>query len=125
MPRRLMEQYYKQEEFEQMVKKLNALYSKMSPWRKTQARKKHEDLFGETIENGEVYFKREDGPAFDDVIKLSQLSMERLLLALFSGNYGLEESAQHVHEQREQELREAHARYSPIDNLKRRSTSEE
>jgi hypothetical protein len=70
-----------------------------------------------SIPTGEYYFKRKDGPAYTDVIKLSRLSMERFLFALFSGNFGLEQFTQQVNEQRPAELTAEHARYSPVDHI--------
>ena len=49
-------------------------------------RKEHEDLFGETILPGEDYLKRKTGPAWDNSVKLSQLSVERVFLSIFDDN---------------------------------------
>ena len=66
-----------------MVSRINAFASEYSPWKYTHARKEHQDLFGDVIKPGEYYFKHGSGPAFDDVIKLSAPSMEKLCFALF------------------------------------------
>lgn len=100
MSGRFVGEYYTEEEFKEMVEKLNALMPRLSPWQWTHARKEHEDLFGEMVKPGDYYFKRKDGPAYGDVIKLSRLSMERLLVALFSGNFPLAQLAQENHEAR-------------------------
>ena len=107
-----------------MVEKLNALNHPTFPWQWTQARKEHEDLFGETIQDGETYFKREIGAAWDSVIKLSRLSMERLLYALFSANLGLQEVGEEIAQQRQEELLEAHRRFSPVEALFRKRDDE-
>lgn len=121
MPRGFIEQYYSEAELREMVAKLNALGAQISPWRETSARKEHADLFGERIERGEVYFKREDGPAYDNNIKLSRLSMERFLVALFSGNCGLDHLASQIREDREQKRIEESRRFSPVESLLKNS----
>lgn len=62
--------------------------------------------------NGEKCY----GPAWGDVIKLSRLSMERLLYALFSANF-LEKFAERINEERLERLKEAHERFSPVARL--------
>src|SRR5439155_18285853 len=83
MPRQPIEKYYSEKELHQMVSRINAFASEYSPWKFTHARKEHRDLFGDVIKPGEYYFKHGSGPAFDDVIKLSAPSMEKLCFALF------------------------------------------
>jgi hypothetical protein len=117
MPRQYWERYFSDEEFREMVEKLNALTPFAFPWQPTTARKAHEDHFGEAIQDGEVYFKRQVGAGWSDAIKLSRLSMERMLDALFSANPGLEGIAERIHEARQEEMREAHQRYSPLNAL--------
>jgi hypothetical protein len=117
MPRRFLEEYYSDEELAKMVRKLNALTSRWSPWQRTQARKEHEDLFEETIQPNEVYFKRRVGSAWGDDIKLSRLSMERLLFVLFDANPSLEKLAEQIGKERLERLREEHERCSPVARL--------
>jgi hypothetical protein len=81
-----MDLCYSEENFNKYLQLLNALSSEYSQWHYTTARKDHVDLFGGAIKHGEEYFKRGNGPAFSDVIKISQQSMDRLLYALFSWN---------------------------------------
>ena len=83
MPRQPIEKYYSEKELHEMVSRINAFASEYSPWKFTHARKEHQDLFREVIKPGEYYFKHGSGPAFDDVIKLSAPSMEKLCFALF------------------------------------------
>jgi hypothetical protein len=66
---------------------------------------------------GEVYFKRQIGPAWDEMIKLSRLSMERLLFAFFNANSGLEKLAEQLNEERLARWREAPQRASPVTAL--------
>lgn len=125
MPRQFLEEYFSDEEFREMVEKLNGLNPSVFPWKWTTARKEHEDLFGETIRNGEVYFKREIGVGWGDAIKLSRLSMERMLYALFSANPGLEGLAEEICEARLKELQETYRRYSPANALFRGEEEED
>lgn len=84
---------YSDEGLHGMVEKLNAFTSTMFPWRLVQARKQHEDIFGETIKDREMYFKIEAGQAFDNVIKVSQGSMDKLVFVLFRTSPMLEDLA--------------------------------
>lgn len=86
-------------------------------WRPTNASTKHEDLFEETIRNGEVYFRRHVSAGWGDDIKLSRLPMKRILYALFTGNPGLEGLAKKTYKVCCEELREAHRRYSALSAL--------
>jgi len=78
MPRQPVEHYYSEKEPHEMVDRINAFSSEYAPWKFTQARKEHQDLFGEVIKRGDHYFKYGRGPAFDNVVKQSAFSMERL-----------------------------------------------
>jgi hypothetical protein len=60
------------------LQRLNAL-TPVWQWCSTGARKDHEDIFGVEIKRGEIYFKKQVGPAFGSVEKLSRVSMEKLL----------------------------------------------
>jgi hypothetical protein len=96
MPREPIEQYYSEKELHQMVSCINAFASEYSPWKFTHARKEHEDLFGDVIKPGEYYFKHGSGPAFDDVIKLSASSMEKLCFAVFESAIFLKPMADRI-----------------------------
>lgn len=109
--------YYREDEFALMVRRLNTFYGPYDQWRATTARKKHRDLYGRLIKSGEVYYKRQIGPAWDAQLKLSQLSLARLLYALFAGNPELERVADRAVEREIAWLQEQHARYSPVDRL--------
>ena len=43
-------------------------------------------LFGQRINDGDTYYKRQTGPAFDDVLKLSRQSMAKLIYCLTQYN---------------------------------------
>lgn len=117
MPRGFLEDYYSDEEFHQMLGWLNALSPEWSGWRHVTARKEHEDLFGEAIGRSEVYFQRQIGVAWGDSLKLSRLSMERLLYAVFAGNQLLADLAREVGDIRQEALRETVQRCSPLSTI--------
>ena len=100
-------EYHSAEELLEMFKKLDAISEQMLPWQETKARKEHSDLFGEAIRPGEYYFKRRTGHGFHDDVKLSQVSMDRFLYALFAGNAQLQYIARFLQEKRLNEMREA------------------
>jgi len=58
-----------------------------SPWQETTARTSHEDLFGRDIKTGEIYYNRNAGAAYDDIIKISRLSMARLVYVFSYCNF--------------------------------------
>ena len=118
MPRQPFEQHYSEKELHEMVNRINAFASDYSPWKFTQARKEHEDLFGEVIKPGEHYFKYARGPAFDDVIKLSALSMEKLCFALFESAVFLKSIADQILEQRQKRMFDAMRKLSIRRNRK-------
>lgn len=55
-------------------------------WQPTDARKDHEDEFGNRIQDGETYFSRDIGPGWADKAKLSRRSMEVLLRCILWSN---------------------------------------
>lgn len=111
-------QIYDDDELDDYVKKLNALYTWPDQgWRKTQARKDHVDEFGDRVVDGESYFKREYGPAWDDVLKLSRTSIEKLLFCVFSGNFGLQGMCDRLIDDQQRQLAEAHAKFAPLRNF--------
>jgi hypothetical protein len=81
---------YTDEQFEKYLKRLNALGNPYSNWSYIQARKVHVDELGDQILNGEIYFKRSYGVAYNDVFKLSRRSMDKVLFLLFNGNFYLQ-----------------------------------
>lgn len=98
------EDYYSEDDLDKKVEMLNAFISEYSPWQLTHANKDHGDLFGETIERGERYYKRRCGVAYDDVLKLSQLSMARMCHALFRSASFLESIAEQILKNRAENL---------------------
>ena len=112
MPRQPIEKYYSEKELHQMVSRINAFASEYSPWKFTHARKEHQDLFGDVIKPGEYYFKHGSGPAFDDVIKLSAPSMEKLCFALFESAVSLKPIADQILEQRQKRMFRAMSKVS-------------
>ena len=110
-------QIFSDNELRELVEKLNALYSDFYQWRFTTARKKHQDEFGDEIAEGEVYFKREYGSAWDEVLKLSRGSMEKMLYCVFNGNFRLEKICEELVKEKRKRLIEAHEKYSPLKHL--------
>jgi len=100
------------------VDRINAFTSEYSPWKFTQARREHQDLFGEVIKQGDHYFKYGRGPAFDDVIKLSALSMEKLCFALFESAIFLKPIADQILKQRQKKMFQAMSKLSFVGNRK-------
>jgi hypothetical protein len=115
MPRSHLEHY--PFDVDELLGRFNALFGGWNEWRPTSARKEHQDLFGEVICDGEIYYKRQMGPAWDDVIKLSRLSMERLLYAVFYGNSRLENIAARIEQAEQSRLQEEHDLCSPLTDL--------
>ena len=101
-----------------MVDRINAFASEYSPWNLTHARKEHQDLFGDVIKPGEYYFKHGSRPAFDDVIKLSALSMEKLCFALFESAVFLKPIADQILERRQKRMLKAMSKLSFMGNRK-------
>lgn len=96
MPRDDFEQYYSPDKLTELVACLNAFGSEYSPWQLTKARKQHIDVFGKVIGDGEYYYKCHIGVAFDDVIKLSESSMDRLCYILFRSTFTLKPIAEQI-----------------------------
>jgi hypothetical protein len=75
------------------------------------------DLFGEVIRNGDVYYRRQVGAGWGDVVRLSRLSMERLIYAFFYTNPLLQKIAEEHYEIEFERLSQAHAKYSPFSQF--------
>jgi len=121
------DQYHSHEELRNLVDRLNALTDKWRQWQWTQARKEHEDLFGDAIQPGDEYLKRNHGPAFHEHVKLSQRSMSRMLHAFFEGNPRLQAIAEYLHQRiekdAEQAMRKAMNSFRPRNVTRMRNTS--
>jgi len=72
---------------------LNACLAEGVTWRPVTANKAQEDLFGDWVQSGDTYYSRRAGGGFADVLKLSQASMDRVLVATFFANKGLRDFA--------------------------------
>ena len=118
MPRQPIEKYYSEKELHEMVSRINAFASEYSPWKFTHARKEHQDLFGDVIKPGEYYFKHGSGPAFDDVIKLSASSMEKLCFAVFESAVFLKPLADRILEKRQKRMFDIASKLSIFGNRK-------
>ena len=118
MSRQPVEHFYSEKELHEMVSRINAFASKYSPWKFTHARKEHQDLFGDVIKPGEYYFKHGGGPAFDDVIKLSAPSMEKLCFTLFESAVFLRPIADQILKQRQKRMFDIGSKLSFVGNRK-------
>ena len=65
---------------------LNGLMGAHFEWETPTAQKRHSDEFGDVIEVGEMYLKRSIGTAYDQVVKLSQRSAQKILHSLLEFN---------------------------------------
>ncbi len=95
---------YNEEELSKNIDLLNALLNPYREWRYTTAKKDHEDLFGVTIKEGEGYFKRDYGQAWDDVIKMSRESMDKFIHCLFNGDFHIQRLAEALQKNRIEEM---------------------
>ncbi len=120
-------QIYSQTELRDLVDALNALHPPFDQWKYTNSRKGHEDEFGAIIQNGDVYFKREHG-GYDQALKLSRDSMEKLVFCIFDGNLGLLAMCKRLVEEYQEAVAEDHRKHSPLpgllDHLEKSSSSE-
>ena len=109
-------QYHTEDELSEMFNKLDALSDRMSgAWQESRAQKEHTDIFGETVYEGQYYFKRTIGPGFHNVLKLSRVSMDRLLHAVFADNQQLQFIAEQFQEKQLEDMRAVLNRFqSPV-----------
>ena len=110
-------QIYNDKELSDFVKKLNALYSDHDGWTFITARKDYQDEFGSKVYRGQIYFKRQYGVAYDDVLKLSRNSMELLIYCLFNGNFTLQHFCEKLIMEENKRLSENFKKFSPVDKL--------
>lgn len=118
-PRSGQWEIYSDDELQAYVKLLNTLYYPSDEWRLVRARKDHDDLFGDQISEGEFYYKREYGAAWDDVIKVSRRSMDALMYCLFCGNLELERLTKDLERQRQEEIHKRFMAARPLQHLKK------
>ena len=112
-------QIYDDKRLHELVEKLNAIGSSFNEWSLTKARKQHDDEFNYTIEEGQLYFNKQYGCGYDEVLKLSRTSMEMLLFCLFNGNSTFERMCERLVEENRKRLREDHMAYSPLGMILR------
>ena len=106
--------YQGDDEFNVAVEMLNALSDIYRPFQWTTANKEHVDEFGDKIDRGDSYFKRELGGGFGNVLKLSARSMEILCGCLFFNNRQLTAVAEKMVKQRVEELADVQGRMSRL-----------
>src|SRR5437588_2526362 len=105
---------YSDKQLDELVEQLNALFPRHSAWEHTRAAKAHEDHFGARISPGDMYFKRQAGAGYHEVVKLSRLSMDRLIFALRCGNPVYSDVAEHLQALREKDRHEQGQRTAAI-----------
>lgn len=99
-------------EFWTALKRLSALHGKWQAWEMPEANKEHEDAFGVTIKRGETYFRKQTGPGFASVVKLSRSSMEKLLYVFVATSPQVEAIADVLIQEQAAQLRAAADRIS-------------
>ena len=109
---------HKREDFLELLQGLNGALgqAEMPVFQWTTARKQHEDLFGDIIQIGEEYLRRtRPGLGWDQEIKLSIRSMDRLILAIHSPGSPLDVFLQEMKDRPNKILRR-HADAASIGN---------
>lgn len=111
----------KEEDFTKYLEKFNGLFSEYSEWHPTRANKEHKDDFGNDIEYGEIYYKREYGAGYHQVFKISGKSLAIIFQILFWQNRSFEDFAEHGAKEKEktrmQRLQDATMKFSlPLEN---------
>ena len=81
-------------EVEELVRKLNMTYDDAFQWTSKRAQKEHTDLFGETVQRGDRYWRMRMGGAFSNDLKLTDGSMRRFLYGIFSPQPKWEQQAE-------------------------------
>ena len=95
------------ETFELAVARLNALGGEYQPWKVTQARKNHTDEFGQLIKSGEHYYNKSSGSAYDNVVKLSEKSMDSFAYLYFLNTPQLKDTADKIVKKRKEKLQKS------------------
>ena len=102
--------YLDDKKFIELFSRFDALFHDWGRWKAVKARKDHMDVFGEPIQTGETYFKRDYGASWDATIKLSRKSLELVMFVMFAGNLILEQVADKFIEARLEYMREQMAK---------------
>ena len=95
---------YRDSELQANVELLNQIYPSDDPWQSVVAHKDHDDLFGDSIKPGELYYNRVCRCPWNP-IKLSRRSMEAVVFCVVEGNQPLLRVLQGWQEQRFEKLR--------------------
>ena len=101
---RVKEEIYELDDLNEKIGLLNSTLD-FNEWRTVNSRKEHKDIFGEQIEEGEVYYKRDLDSR--DALILSVHSMHRFLYVLLNGNFVLEEIYEKLKERKIEKLTKA------------------
>jgi len=90
--------------FQLALDRLNAIGDRHQPWQLTEAKKNHTDKFGQPIKFGEDYYKKSNGSAYGNDIKLSEKSIESFAYLFFLNTPQLINLADKSIEERNEEL---------------------
>ncbi|HZX30308.1 MAG TPA: hypothetical protein VFF03_03055 [Rhodocyclaceae bacterium] len=86
-----------EQEFWAYYKRFNAICGgTWQGWKPTQARSRHEDLFGLRILPGQMFFRKQAGGDGASELKLSLASMEKILLIVMVQNRSLNELGERI-----------------------------
>ncbi len=79
-----------------LINKLNTCYHQFSQWEIKKAQKKHIDIFGIEINEGDFYYRLRLDVNFSNDIKLSNFSMDKFLYVIFTPYPNWEKEAEKV-----------------------------
>lgn len=79
-----MNEYLSNEQINSLIRKLNACYPDYFQWAQKKAQKKHIDMFGQQINDGDHYYRAKTDNNYSNDLKLTKSSMERMLYAIFA-----------------------------------------
>jgi hypothetical protein len=88
-----------------LIKKLNTCYQ-FSQWEERKAQKMHTDIFGVKIKEGDYYYRMHLDSDFSSDLKLSIISMDRFLYAIFAPFPNWEKEAEESLAERSNKIRE-------------------
>ncbi|MEJ2214824.1 MAG: hypothetical protein P8Y20_12405 [Gammaproteobacteria bacterium] len=103
-PKILNKQLYDDTELFEYLKSINSLLGSKDEFKQTTAKKEQTDILGIKISYGETFYKRNINQAYVTDIKLSRVTMERLLYAFFENNHRIKKLADKLYENEIQEL---------------------
>ena len=107
---------YCEEKTAEKIRILNSCYPAFSQWEQRKARKIHKDMFGEVIQEGELYFRMRIDLQFSNDLKLSIRSMDSFLYAVFGPGPYWEKDAVQIIQQKMDKVRSIMDQIRPNDD---------